>query len=469
MIRIFAILIVTMVCQQGFAEAVWRAGTARARITPDELLPMAGYGARNVPAEGKLTELWAKALVLEDAVGKRGVLITLDLVGIHRTTSQRICQRLEQQHDLKRDQIVLNCSHTHTGPAVGKNLGPLHYYLLPEPQRLKLDQYEQSLIDTLVDLVNAAIGDLEPCTLTHGTGLSTFAVNRRENRQDEVPEKRQLGSLAGPFDHSLPVLVVRDSSLAVKTILFGYACHATVLSVRMWSGDYPGFAQAALENRYPGSIAMFWSGCGADQNPVPRRSVELARQYGERLAAAVAEVIAGTVRPIQPNIETRYREIDLPLTDLPTLAELRVTAERAGEKYEQARARYLLDRLGDRESLDASYPYPVATWLLGDQLTFVFLGGEVVVDYALQLKSDAGPEQHPRTDSVWVAGYSNDVMAYIPSRRVLREGGYEGGGSNVYYGLPGLWSPEIERLILDEVDAQFKVERPASRNGSARE
>jgi len=72
----------------------------------------------------------------------------------------------------------------------------------------------------------------------------------------------------------------------------------------------------------------------------------------------------------------------------------------------------------------------------------------VVVDYALRLKKELG--------AVWVAGYSNDVMAYIPSLKVLKEGGYEGGGAMVYYGLPAVWAPRVEEMIVDAVHAQIK-------------
>lgn len=438
----------------GFVAAEsWRAGVARVEITPQQPIQMAGYGARNLPAEGKLTELWAKSLVLEDANGNRGVLITLDLVGIHRDTATKICDRLEQAYGLDRHQIAINCSHTHTGPAVGQNLGPLHYWLLPQSQRAELDEYESSLANKIVAVVGEAMADREPCVITHGGGLCTFAVNRRNNPAAEVPERRARGELVGPYDHAVPVLAVRDESLQLKSLLFGYACHATVLNTRKWSGDYPGYAQLALEARYTGATALFWAGCGADQNPLPRRDDELAKQYGDRLAAAVAEVVEGTMRPVESRLTTRYAEIELPLEDVPSISELRATVESAESKYEQARAKYLLARLGDRQRLATVYPYPVATWLLGDQVRWVFLSGEVVVDYALFCKQPSG-DAASAAGEVWVAGYSNDVMAYIPSRRVLAEGGYEAGGSNVYYGMPGHWSPDLQRLILAEVKRQ---------------
>lgn len=427
----------------------WRAGTARTRLTPDRPIQMAGFGARNVPAEGRLSELFGKSLVLEDATGQRALLITLDLVGIHADTANHIKTRITHECSLQAHQIVINCSHTHSGPVVGQNLAPLHYLLVPASQQRLLDEFESTLIDRVIELAKTAIDDLEPCSVTHGRGLCTVAVNRRENPATEVAERRALGTLVGPFDHDVPVLAIRRSDQTLKTIVFGYACHATVLNGRQWSGDYPGFAQSEVERRFPKVNAMFWAGCGADQNPLPRRNVELAKSYGERLAAAVSEVIDGSMKSIAPSIQTSDRSISLLLVELPTVSELQKLSNIPDQKYEQGRAKYLLARLGDRKQLEDSYPYPIATWHLGDNLRWVFLGGEVVVDYALAIKSDASD-----AESVWVAGYCNDVMAYIPSRRVLAEGGYEGGKSNVYYGLPGQWAPNLERAILTEVKRQ---------------
>ena len=93
------------------------------------------------------------------------------------------------------------------------------------------------------------------------------------------------------------------------------------------------------------------------------------------------------------------------------------------------------------------YPYyPVQVWRFGDQLTWVALGGEVVIDYNKRLKKEIGGKA-----PVWIAGYANDVMAYIPSARVLKEGGYEADSSQIYYGMPTKWSPKIEDLIVNKV------------------
>jgi len=431
------------------AEPSWRAGVARTIITPTTPMSMAGYASRNHPAEGKLTDIWAKAIALEDASGHRSVLITLDLIGIDRALSQSICDKISQRHQLQRQQIAIATSHTHTGPIVARNLRPMHYVLLDKTQRHLVDKYASFLEQRVTDVVAQAIAALAPAQIHSGSGTATFATNRRNNRETDVPKLREAGQLQGPTDHDVPVLTIREQNGKLTAVVFGYACHATTLSFYRWSGDYPGFAQIELERLNPGVIAMFWAGCGADQNPLPRRTVELAKQYGTRLAAAVQKVVGGDMETVSPRLTTQYDEVALPLATLPTREQIEQDTE-SRNVYTAARARMLLADIDAGGPLAATYPYPIATWKLGDSIVWIFLGGEVVVDYSLRLKAELNGK------STWVVGYANDVMAYIPSRRVLREGGYEGGGAMVYYGLPAHWNEQVERIIVDEVHRQVK-------------
>ncbi len=433
------------------AEApTWKAGAARVKITPDKLMWMSGYASRTRPAEGTLIDLWAKALVLEDPDGRRVALVTMDLVGIPRDLSAAACAEITKKHKLPRECICLAVSHTHTGPVVGHNLSAM-YFLDEEQQRL-VDDYAEALRAKLVGVVGAAIGNLAPADLARGNGHVTFAVNRRNNQEADVPTLRDLGRLKGPVDHDVPVLCVRDKQGRVKAVVFGYACHATVLSSYQWSGDYPGFAQIALEKAYPDAVALFWAGCGADQNPLPRRSVERAEKYGQELAGGVEAVLAAPMTPVTGKLAAAYAEVSLPFADLPTRDKL-VEDSTNKDKYVAARAKQLLQQMKAKGSLAGTYPYPVQAWQVGRELTFVALGGEVVVDYSLRLKKELGRE------GTWVAGYSNDVMAYIPSLRVLKEGGYEGGGAMVYYGLPTVWGPKVEDVIVAAVGEQVKKVR----------
>ncbi len=432
------------------AEASWQAGVAKVNITPPTFMPMAGYASRGAKhAEEKLTDLWAKALALQDADGHRAVLITVDLIGVDRALSLSVCKALKQRFGLARDQVALCFSHTHTGPVVAKNLRPMHYMLLDEANRRLVDDYARHLEQQVVAVVGEALKKLAPARLAWGSGRAAFAVNRRNNPAAEVPKLRAEGKLQGPQDHDVPVLAVRQAGGELQAVVFGYACHATTLSSLQWSGDYPGFAQIEVEQAHPGCIALFWAGCGGDQNPLPRRTVALARQYGKELAAAVGSTVAGEMRAVDGALKTSYREIDLALAELPSREQLEKDVP-SKNRYIAARAEHLLKRIDAGKPLTATYPFPIGVWRLGDEVRFVFLGGEVVVDYALRLKAELGSQAVNRGD-VWVAGYANDVMAYIPSLRVLQEGGYEGGGAMVYYGLPAAWAPEVETDIVRAV------------------
>lgn len=440
---------------EGLADNSWQAGTARICITPDQPMWLSGYAARNKPADGKLHDLWAKALALQDPTGRRAVLLTLDLVGVERELSLTVCNALQKQYGLPREAVVLACSHTHSGPVVRSNLNVM--YNLDATQQKYVADYAASLQSKLVTVVGEALKGLAPARLSWGNGLATLAVNRRNNKEADVPRLRATGQLQGPVDHELPVLAIRDPAGKLRAVVFGYACHATVLDGYQWCGDYPGYAQIELEQAYPEAVALFWAGCGGDQNPVPRRSVALAEAYGRQLAERVADVLQAPMHSVQGMFAAAYRELDLPFADLPSREQL-VQASQSANRYEAARARLLLQHIEAHGSLRGTYPYPVQAWRLGHELLFVALGGEVVVDYSLRLKRELGPGR------TWVASYANDVMAYIPSRRVLQEGGYEGSGAMVYYGLPTVWGPQVEELIVAAVHEEVgKVRSPGGK------
>lgn len=431
---------VILVCG-GFAwgqEPTWRAGLAVAKITPREPMWMAGYASRDHPADGTLDDLWVKVLALEDARGRRAVLVTSDLLGFPKQIADTICSELEAYSKLDRSQIMLTASHSHSSPALRNSL--VDCYPLDDRQRKRIDDYSTALEKIVVETVAKALDDLAPATLSAGEGHTNFAVNRRNyRRQDLPPLAERTTELAGPNDHSVPVLAVRSPDGRLRAVAFGYACHNTTLADYQWCGDYAGFAQGDLQQKHPGAVAMFYMGCGADQNPLPRRTVELCRQYGQLLAGAVDEELGGPMRRIEPQLKTAFDRVDLDFQPVPTRDELEATAKRSD--YRGRWARRLLERIDRGESLPRSYPYPVQVWRLGSKQLWIALGGEVVVDYSLALKKEFGPE-------TWVTGYANDLMAYIPSQRVWEEGGYEAGAFEVY-GLPATgWASGIEPRIM---------------------
>jgi hypothetical protein len=436
-------MIALLSCSLSSFAADWKAGVAKVKITPDQPTWMSGYASRNKPAEGTLTDLYAKALALEDAQGHRALLITMDLVGIDRELSLRVRTQLQKTHKLSRGNIALSVSHTHSGPVVGNNLRVM--MPLDEEQNKRIDEYTAVLEKKLIAVGDDAIARLAPATAEWAIGEAEFAKNRRNNSEAKIPELMLAGTLKGPVDHELPVLTVRGETGELRAVVFGYACHATVLSGYQWCADWPGYAQSEIEAAHPGAIALFVAGCGGDQNPLPRRKIELAQQYGHEAAGEVESVIEShSMNKIAGAFSGAYDEINLPFSPIPSRDELSKQTQ-SKNVYQQRLAKTLLAQLDRGQSIPTSYPYPVEVWKLGSDFTWVILGGEVVVDYSLRLKKELGDKK------TWVSAYSNDVMAYIPSLRVLKEGGYEGATSMVYYGHPSSWGPEIEEMIVDEV------------------
>ena len=414
----------------------WKAGVARVVITPEQSMCMAGYGGRR-SSEGTIHDLWAKALVLEDANGEQVVLVTTDLLGFPKNMSDRIRDRLEVKFNLSRAQIILSSSHTHTGPVLRGALYDI--YPLDSKQLKKIEQYSGKLTDKIVKLVGEALNSMQSVQVYAQNGITRFQVNRRNNNERTLNTQTEL---KGPNDYAVPVIKVVNDAGDLIAVAFGYACHATVLSINKWSGDYPGFAQLELEKSHPGVTALFFQGAGADQNPLPRRTVSLAQQYGRELAAAVERVLNEDMRKLPSTLSTAYSEIELELTTPPTKEELLKMAEEFSGTQKRWALR-LIEKIERGESLRTSYPYPVQVWNLGNQ-PLVILGGELLIDYTIRLKRIFG-------EDIFVLGYSNDVMAYVPSVRILREGGYEGASSQRVYGLASTWKANIESLIIQEV------------------
>lgn len=422
-------------------DGSWRAGVASTVITPTSNLWLAGYAARVRPADGKLQDLHAKALAIADPHGSRFVFVTVDAIGITRVLRQDVKARLEAAYRLGAHEFVLNASHTHSGPEFRPARVPGNGGGFVEAGRA----YEKQLAGDIDRLVGAALDKLGPARLGYARARAGFAMNRRLPRPGADPTNAP--NPEGTVDHDVPVLRVDSTDGKLLAVLFGYACHNTTLTQAnyKYSADYAGYAQQYLEDDHPGTVALFMNGCGADQNPYPRGIVEHAQVHGRTLASAVEAALSTKPRPLTGRIEQAYSELQLPFAPPPTRVELeRRTGSK--DKMEAAHAKRMIERLKKEGRLPTHYPYPVQTLRLGDSLTFIMLGAEVVVDYSLRLK-----QQYGGPNAVWVAGYCNDITGYIPSERVLREGGYEG-ATALRHGInPGPWAPGVEERIIGEV------------------
>lgn len=423
--------------QNSISDYKWKAGVSKVNITPSSPMPMAGFASRTHNSEGKLHDIWVKALALEDASGKKAVMVSSDLLGFPKIVSDKIRDRIKTSFGLGRDQILLNSSHTHSGPVIGDALTDV--YLLDEQQKKSIISYTSVLEDQVVKVVGDALKNLEPAELFSQNGVVRFQVNRRNNPANLLT---QLTELQGPNDYAVPVIKVVNGKGELKAISFGYACHPTVLSGYEWSGDYPGYAQIELEQDHPGTVALFFQSSGADQNPLPRHTVPLARQYGRELAAAVDRVLEEEMNKIPSKLVTSYSEVVLPLEKTPTAEDLTRFIAKSTVPYQKRWAERHLNMLKSGQKLIDSYPFPVQVWSIGN-LPLVSLGGELLMEYGIKVKQMLG-------ENTFVYGYSNDVMNYVPSSLVLKEGGYEGEAHTVY-GLPAKWQVGVETRILNEV------------------
>jgi hypothetical protein len=418
---------------------VWRAGAASVAITPAQPIWMAGYGGRNKPSEGKFQDLFAKALVLEDCRGGRLVIVTLDLITVPRPLRDYVAKHLQEKHGLDPQSLLVNCSHTHSGPVVRITKSVI-YPLTPEQMKV-VEVNLHAMEKKLLDLVDAAIKDLAPARLGYCHARAGFAMNRRLPSEMGV---RNSPNPEGPVDHDVPVLRVERPDGKLRAILFGYACHNTTLGLYQFCGDYAGYAQEYLEADHPGTVALFMIGCGADQNPYPRGKLEQAQQHGRTLANAVEAALMPKARPVHGPLRAAMEDLPVGFVDVPSPEQLREQTQ-SKDRYQKRRAEMMLDELREKGKLRDTYPFPVQVIQFDHDLMIVTLGGEVVVDYSLRLKREI------KAMPLWVAGYSNDVFAYIPSARVAKEGGYEGGAAMVLTTLPGLFQPDLEERIIGKV------------------
>lgn len=426
----------------------WLVGLAEAKITPSDPVVMGGFASRRKVFDGVIHDLWVKAMAIEDRSGHRAVLITCDFIGLRAVNADPVCMDIMARTGLKRDQILLNNSHTHTGPSQAES--PTKDSYLSAEQVRDLYQYTEWLKATIAETVVRALDTMTPAKLGYDTGVALFVMNRREPTDRGIA----LGhNPSGPADRSVPVLRVTDLDGKIRAVVFGAACHQTTIlpGDNRVCGDYAGFAQIRLEETYPGSQAMFMQGCGGDAGPYPTGKLEYSRAHGEALGAEVQRLIErNRFRPLTGTLRTEISHTDLPLH--------RPFSEKEIQELLQGPARWK-KWVGTKmkERLDAGLPWPeyyrapIAVWQFGSDLTLVGLSGEVVVDYVARIRQAVGPL------NLWISAYCNDVFGYLPSARILREGGYETRG--LYSGE--MFSPQVENVVVDQVrDLARAVGRP---------
>lgn len=430
---------------EGADEDLLPVGVAKVDITPNHPVRLTGYGNRREEFESVEQAIWAKALAVgsdENAEGGAAVLITVDNCGIPDSMRTELAERLQKKTGLKPERLAICFSHTHCGPCLKGALVNIFSSDVPEAHQTNIDRYSRELVDHLEKVALAALADRQPARLSIAKGAAGFARNRRV-------------LWGGPVDHSLPVIFVHSPENKLRAVFANYACHATTLSFNKVHGDWPGSAMVGIERDHPGALALISIGCGADQNPSPRGTVEHTDQHGEEIAAEVSRLLKTERRPVSDPVSAEVKKITLPLAPPPSREELETLAASKAQNFAYA-AKQNLAKLDRGEELAKEVPYLVQTWTFGDDLAMVFLPGEVTVGYQLRLKTEFD------ADRIWVNAYSNAAPCYIPSRKVLGEGGYEGETAMVYYDQPAKFAPGVEDRIIGAVHELLPKEYLAS-------
>ncbi len=412
-------------------SGTFEVGIAKVDITPEHPVRLSGYGSRRDETSEVEQRIWAKAMAIGSDREGPAILLTVDNCGVPESVRAEVASRLAKKAGIKAERFAICFSHTHCAPCLTGALVNIFSTDIPADHQANIDRYTQTLIDNLERVSLAALEDRKPSRLAWAVGSVSFARNRR-------------AAWGGPVDHSLPVMFVYNPNGDLRAVFVNYACHATTLSFNKVHGDWPGTAMETIEREHPGVTALIGIGCGADQNPHPRSTVELAIAHGIAVATEVSRLIKRDKKPIRGAIGAQANLISLPYEALPTRDELEKNAASPTPQVAYI-AKKNLARLNRGEKLPTEIEYRVQVWSFGNDLAMVFLPGEVTVDYQLRLKVELDASR------LWVNGYSNDAPCYIPSARVLAEGGYEGMTAMAYYDRPAKFANGIEERIVDAV------------------
>jgi putative membrane-bound dehydrogenase-like protein len=409
-------------------------GVGKVDITPDYPIRLCGYALRKTESTGIEQHVYAKALALGDD-DQLAMLITVDTTGVPSELAEKIAARIQTEAHVARERLVICSSHSHCAPCLTGYAPNIFGKPVTAEEQATIDKYTQQVADGVVKAALAAIADRKPGNLSWGSGQADFAANRRTK--------------GGPVEHAVPLLLVTDDQGHERAIVANYACHCTTLGpdFNKICADWSGFAQAEIEKRHPGAMAMITIGCAGDANPMPRGTLDLAKQHGHEFADAVDQILTGKLAPLTEPLTTVLKRTTLPFEPIKRKDEWEALAKRPD--YIGGNARIQLAKLNRGETLPTEMPYTAETWTFGNQLAMVFLMGEVVVDYDLRIKNDFDPSR------LWISAYSNGVSCYIPSRRILTEGGYEAESNMVYYARPAKFAPGVENIVIELVHSML--------------
>ncbi len=454
------------------AETQWHIGFGKVEVTPNEPVRLSGYASRDKPHEGVADPLFARAMALSESAPESvspgdkqpntasqrpatRVIVSVDSIAVVASMTQRISEVLEKEYGISRSDFVLCSTHSHAAPHASSGLTNLYRTPLSPEETAAIDRNSARIEQGILKAVAEAMNKRKPARLAIGQSTANFAVNRRVLK-DGVWSNFGIQA-DGPVDRRVQVMRAVGADGKLLGAAFMYACHCTTLgpSFNQVSADWAGLSASQMEREIEGTVFVPVIGCGADANPEPRRNYDDALEHGKEMAASLKTALANKFEAIEQFPVSHFGYAGL-APEMPTKQELE--AQRTDKDAARRHwAESMLATWSKMGRLPETYPAPIHTWQFGKQLIWVFLGGEVVVDYQIRF------EKSLPANNVWVAAYTDDVFAYVASERMRAEGGYEVDFSMIYYNQPGRWQSGTEDLIERRTQEILKQDAPADK------
>jgi Neutral/alkaline non-lysosomal ceramidase, N-terminal len=403
--------------------AEFRAGVAKADITPPPGLPMYGYLDRIADkhlSTGMLDPLEARVLVLE--VGdQRVALVALDLGRCFGKASFDKMQA-EVQRRSGISLLVMSASHTHSGPDI-----------LDDYPNGRTPAWETAALVKIADAVDSAVHSLVKARLGVGYGSTYVGYNRRVVNSDgsvtmlwQNPEKTPTS----PVDPTVSVLRVDTEDSKPLAILVNYACHPVIFGPDnlQYSADYVGVMRNAVEKAFNGQpLCLFFQGGDGDINPYYATTplAQGAIQRRDWTGQHLAEEVIHTAQRIQPadvaspSLDFARDEMQVPL---------RWPAQQFRDELLRKFGPVVFEDHADilRDKPLASLSMRVNTLLINKQIAMVGLPGEPFVDFQLDFRNRCP------VPNAFLLGYTNGYFDYFPTIKAAAEGGYGAGDSDTY-------------------------------------
>lgn len=428
-----------------------RAGVAAVNITPPVGVELTGFGSRAGPSAGVHDDLYARALVFDDGALRLG-LVTTDLLGLDQQLVDRVRSLASQTAGIPAEALMLNSSHTHSGPAsiYLRGLGDVD-----EP-------YCDCLVRKIVGALRMAVDNMEPARLSSGRAPVQIGFNRREAH----PQRGTvLGhNPTGPVCEEVQVLRVDRADGSPRALFFSHAAHPVVLrgDNLLLSADFVGYAVEGVQGLLGNNVtALFAQSCCGDINARDKGTFEAAASLGRMLAGA-AVAAAELAEPHGSTVLGAHSSLlALPYLRPPSVEEAERQCQAARQDVQRsqgpdvgwgkrktaaATAAWAEDmlRVARSETIDEAAEFELQALRIGD-VAIVGLEGEVFVSYAHNIRA-----RSPFTDTL-VLAYTNGCIGYVPTADAYPHGGYEVTSAYKYYGTQMI-APQSEGIILDEAE-----------------